>query len=437
MADEAKDPEPEKQQEEQADADDDADGNGADSSAADGSPKGGSKGGSSGIGHIGKTGKIIIIIAIVAISFGIAMFYSEDIISFMQSLLNGGAASAEATAKYIAMGNETVRNFMDNHTNATMQLSFFRREEAGLIFRNMQADCGIGNDSGITEIYRITMQDAASGRTMVAWVDWTGRRLVCAARKSGNWTELCGHHASLRCNEGDVYWFDSCGNPDGIKQSCFGICANASCRPSCIIEGKAGRSSGNITCCTGLVSTPNSTSSGGACPSPINQSFLCTRCGDGLCIAPEGRCSCPRDCNETCIDSDGRAYNISGKVTKGNVTMRDKCEMDTSLTEYYCEFNAIKSEKHYCAYGYECMYGRCVNVTYPCVDEGGVEQKLPQYTCCAGLAMSDIMMEENGCDKTPGAFVCIKCGDDKCGPGENHCNCPAECEPGNQTNTTA
>lgn len=66
-----------------------------------------------------------------------------------------------------------------------------------------------------------------------------------------------------------------------------------------------------------------------------------------------------------------------------------------------------------------------------CVPAGGSIPVIPGApVCCAGL-------QNIGCDRPDpagvcpggceGASICADCGDGACGPGENHCNCPADC----------
>jgi hypothetical protein len=69
------------------------------------------------------------------------------------------------------------------------------------------------------------------------------------------------------------------------------------------------------------------------------------------------------------------------------------------------------------------------------------EGKVICARCCPGLARTTIVHPgdavpssvdglPDGCDEgdEPGGLgVCIACGDGACGPGENFCNCPADC----------
>ena len=65
-----------------------------------------------------------------------------------------------------------------------------------------------------------------------------------------------------------------------------------------------------------------------------------------------------------------------------------------------------------------------------CAGEGEVVSG--DATCCAGLARADFykgsMIRLDECEKEgKGRATCIRCGNARCGKGENACNCPADC----------
>jgi len=71
----------------------------------------------------------------------------------------------------------------------------------------------------------------------------------------------------------------------------------------------------------------------------------------------------------------------------------------------------------------------CVPSGTNCVLEGGRGQMGDDH-CCEGLTeISNSFASSNGsCVSAPDlSFYCSKCGDKKCGPGENFCNCPGDC----------
>ncbi len=66
-----------------------------------------------------------------------------------------------------------------------------------------------------------------------------------------------------------------------------------------------------------------------------------------------------------------------------------------------------------------------------CVPEGESYPITPEhYECCEGLVpVSCSEPDKNGdCKLCLGASFCTNCGDGKCGPGENVCRCPEDCE---------
>jgi hypothetical protein len=71
----------------------------------------------------------------------------------------------------------------------------------------------------------------------------------------------------------------------------------------------------------------------------------------------------------------------------------------------------------------------------PCTRDGMVGRSKLFDVCCRGLTVvpwSVPVVEPRGdggdCSLVDEyAFVCVQCGDGRCGPGENRCNCPADC----------
>jgi len=67
-----------------------------------------------------------------------------------------------------------------------------------------------------------------------------------------------------------------------------------------------------------------------------------------------------------------------------------------------------------------------------CVGEGQDESGDAGPGCCQGLVRTPLykgsILRLDECQRVPGdGYRCIRCGDGRCGVGENTCNCPAEC----------
>jgi hypothetical protein len=395
--------------------------------AASGSPAGTMK----------KLRKIILVIALITFVIGGIMIFSEDLIpsiqSSLQSLiqsLTGAAGPADATVKFIVASNGSVKAFVDNNTGASMHISYFRKAEASRIFQQMRSDCGLANQSGqsVEEVYRVTVGEDNVNRSLVAWVDWINREILCLAKK-GDWVSLCKNHSYSLCYDDDLYWYDGCNERQGVRQSCYGICKNNSCSQSCVYLNQAATPADNIECCEGLTKIDNSSLNGSDCIYPVNESFVCTNCGDGLCQSPENICNCPIDCDFNCTDNDGRNYRTQGKVERDGVRKYDKCKSSKSVIEYYCEHKAIMNETYECPEKYECSFGKCIYVSFPCLEGGEVGLQEPGYECCNNFTASSQVRDEEtgGCKTNYLTFVCIQCGNGICGLGETTCNCASDC----------
>ena len=73
--------------------------------------------------------------------------------------------------------------------------------------------------------------------------------------------------------------------------------------------------------------------------------------------------------------------------------------------------------------------GLCASVADTCVREGGMASAKAFSQCCSDLVASQSLALVDGvcAVSAPSANVCTRCGNGTCGPGENSCNCPADC----------
>ncbi len=102
-----------------------------------------------------------------------------------------------------------------------------------------------------------------------------------------------------------------------------------------------------------------------------------------------------------------------------------ECDDGDDCTEDMCDFDTG-----------ECSNLYLPELCSPCIPEGEGFEAVDEYTvCCEGLtSVDDCVGWDGGCEcpNCP-CYVCTKCGNGECGPGENHCNCPEDCdEPKNE-----
>jgi hypothetical protein len=70
-----------------------------------------------------------------------------------------------------------------------------------------------------------------------------------------------------------------------------------------------------------------------------------------------------------------------------------------------------------------------------CAKEGQTAKAYEELTCCVDIGyFQNYLFDASGnCNKISESFdnhhICIKCGDNNCGVGENRCNCPQDCDP--------
>jgi hypothetical protein len=132
----------------------------------------------------------------------------------------------------------------------------------------------------------------------------------------------------------------------------------------------------------------------------------------GTTGAAGGAAGCPTDCSAT---SCGAA-------------MRPVC--DPTTRQCGCGYDCTDNPA-WCAARESCMSvcspgGGCV-CKGSCVAEGQVSIF---RGCCPGLVQVFYYQDTTTCTNPEGAgfIVCTACGDQKCGLGENLCNCPEDCQ---------
>ena len=209
------------------------------------------------------------------------------------------------------------------------------------------------------------------------------------------------------------------------------------CKKTCIAEGEKGNAFNDEKCCSGLtpLSPTYPTSEGGCTPIVPDGSFICAKCGDGVCGKGENVCNCPVDCGpKKCIEE--------GK--QGNVFINEKCCPGLTQSPLYTlvssagECIALPGGDFICT---KCGDGICGkgedNCVCPedckktCIAEGEKGNAFNDEKCCSGLTplSPTYPTSEGGC--TPivpdGSFICARCSNNVCGKGENVCNCPVDC----------
>jgi len=167
------------------------------------------------------------------------------------------------------------------------------------------------------------------------------------------------------------------------------------------------------TCCAGLTAYTNGANENvqnGTCVrnpyTVMNTSYLCVKCGDGICNTATGEniCSCPTDCGNkkpTCTDSDnGTNYYVAGKLTEISQytgwtanSYPDMCVTDVTganLAEAICEKRSdgyyYGSQKYYnCPNG--CKDGACLKDALPVCGNNICENSETAVSCPADCAV--------------------------------------------------
>ncbi|MDD5026753.1 MAG: hypothetical protein PHH13_05285 [Candidatus Peribacteraceae bacterium] len=257
---------------------------------------------------------------------------------------------------------------------------------------------------------------------------------------------LCGNgslDAGEECDDANVNGDDGCDENCQLEPGFACVTPAQPCEPviptlvdSCVKEGDYGPVIQNApTCCVGLTQISN------AIPGRDNQcimslgSFLCAKCGDGLCGAGENRCNCKADCPMECL--------LEGETGSAVLNSLPCCEglkgapVSFPGPEGSCSVSIM--EQHICI---RCGNGECgkgenrcncpEDCPSACIQDAQIGHMIPPpgEECCEGLTLIPNSRPGNGdlcVAPNDGSFICAQCGNGICNQSENRCNCPTDC----------
>jgi len=291
-----------------------------------------------------------------------------------------------------------------------------------------------------------------------------------------------------KCIENGGECVYACTGPEVLPFECDGgmLC----CAPGaeCLAEGNSAEDvPGSLPCCDGLTPIPMTQWYGGddepACEAD-EQFYVCSYCGDGWCQGWESPCTCQEDCKliptNVCVEEGGQCMNFCPTGwTPVDLPGCDGAQSCCFPNEQGC---FPGSDIYACPQGefckmppYTCWLdqpiGTCKPVPVTCTGLGdvcGCNEVTYQSECMADAAQEPVAYHgacggdclglgkwgsttggstagccgdldmvpfgypegeggDEGCTYPVGEYVCVKCGDGFCGPGENPCICANDC----------
>ncbi|MHB8871906.1 MAG: hypothetical protein ACYC5G_05630, partial [Candidatus Doudnabacteria bacterium] len=231
---------------------------------------------------------------------------------------------------------------------------------------------------------------------------------ICSAVVNQN----CSSHYSKRCLGNDVYWYDSCGNQEGVFQDCTttnkvcnnGVCENVNI--ACSSASQCGT--------TGYIGSPfcmgNSTYQNYKTYTCLNPGTANSVCSDSTTAKLKTNCAANQTCslgvcenvniacsNNTACGTNG--YTGSPFCQNGDVyqNYRTYTCNNPGTANSVCSDSTAPQLKTNCALGQTCANGSCTNVTIACSNNtacgtngyigspfcqsGNVYQNYKTYTC--------------------------------------------------------
>ncbi|MFH0979251.1 MAG: hypothetical protein V1837_08205 [Candidatus Woesearchaeota archaeon] len=170
----------------------------------------------------------------------------------------------------------------------------------------------------------------------------------------------------------------------------------------------------------------------GSCTYSCKKDSCSAKCDGSNGCNPLSTCDLAT-CECVCGDSDGgKNYNVAGTTSLGLTTNVDSCTGST-LTEYYCEANAIKSESYNCLAGWGCVSGACVPpqcTAGSCCDQSTRPYKFypagymcdPQKVCSSNQLCQYTVCDSTGnCNQLIGCSNCAGQTKGQCGIATGAC----------------
>jgi len=152
-------------------------------------------------------------------------------------MLASGCTGLDPAA--LAKSNSMIQQFLDDHPNAQIKVTHFTAEQAKNMIDQIRSDCD-NPYLDEKEFYRVNITDTDTNFFAVVWIDWANRSIECVYKigTEGKTIEKptegeCESHASYKCDSGNLYWFDSCGNKQEKKEYCQYGCSGQSCLGNC------------------------------------------------------------------------------------------------------------------------------------------------------------------------------------------------------------
>jgi eight-cysteine-cluster-containing protein len=227
----------------------------------------------------------------------------------------------------LAQGNELIKQFMAEHPNAQIKVTHYTAEQSKAIIGQIRQDCD-NPYLDEKEYYKVNVSDPETNFYAVVWIEWSTKTVECVYKLGTEGKVLekpkpepgCESHASYKCDSGQLYWFDSCGNKQEKKEYCQSGCSNSQCLGECKSES-AYRCYGDYVywfdSCGNKQEKKEFCSYGcenGFCKPYKPSQLTCEQvggyclqgsgyCGDGICSESERQQICALSCPK-CAESD-------------------------------------------------------------------------------------------------------------------------------------
>jgi hypothetical protein len=278
------------------------------------------------------------------------------VLSVLSVLIISGCAS-DLNPRDIAIAHPIVKQFLEDHPNAEIKLTYFTENQSMNIIDEIRDDC----DNQYIEpkvFYKVTVTDEVEDLSALAWMDWEEKIVICAIIESTAPSKTCSDsdggidyylsgtcsecaHGSQGggcgvtpeiCNGPTTLWEYKCNNNEceRVVYECPNGCENGACIQSidCYTDGDCGTPVTNRYC-SGNNACTNSTTY--QCIDAGTPESQCTIAGAGGCGPCQNGCE-----NGYCMNASIECHSDSDCGTSSTTKFCSGSNVCTNTTTYTC-----------------------------------------------------------------------------------------------------
>jgi hypothetical protein len=260
---------------------------------------------------------------------------------FLVAVIVISGCASDISPRDIAKAHPVVKQFLEEHPNAEIMLTYFSENQSVNIIDEVRGDC---NNPYIEpkNLYKVTVIDDVDELSVLAWLDWEEKIVLCAIIES---TNPC---KDVTCQNSEK----TC--PDGYKATCPNTCSEgtcSSCDPDCTGHEEIDKCK-DVSCTKTMKTCPDGTEV--SCQNTCNPDT-------GQCSSCEPDCTGHTDlCAGKSCDDDNLCTTdscVNGECKHENKEDGTDCGDNKECDSGVCK--CVSHSSHSCYLGHIYWYDSC------------------------------------------------------------------------------